>query len=347
MARFAELRQLTHVRLLLFLREPEAVFWVFIFPVVLALVLGLAFKGRGQDPSAVGVVEGTLPAAWIASLDEAEGVRLVRFADRDEAARKLRAGAVSALLTLRDDGSLQVRFDPTRPEGETARLRVEELVQRAEGRADPVNVLHEPVTETGARYIDFLLPGLLGMNLMSTGMWGTGFSLVDWRQKKLLKLFMATPMRRPNFLISQMLSRLLFLVAEVGVICAFGVFALGVPMRGDLFSFSLLCVLGAVCFSGLGLLVASRATTLEGVSGWMNFVMMPMWLLSGVFFSYERYPEFLLPYLRLLPLTALNDALRAVMLEGAGIWDLTSPTLVLVVSTLLTFAVALRIFRWR
>lgn len=347
MARFSELRQLTHVRLVLFLREPEAVFWVFIFPVVLALVLGLAFKGRGQEASAVGIVEGTVPAEWIAALESSDAMQLLRFVDLEEAARKMRSGAVSAIVARHADGSLQVRFDPTRPEGETARLRAEDLLQRAAGRIDPVTVLREPITETGARYIDFLLPGLLGMNLMGTGMWGTGFALVDWRQKKLLKLFMATPMRRPNFLLSQVFSRMAFLVAEVGVICAFGVFALGVPLRGDLVSFSLFCVLGAMCFSGVGLLVASRATTLEGVSGLMNFVMMPMWLLSGVFFSYERYPEVLLPFIRLLPLTALNDGLRAVMLEGSSAWELRGPVLVLVVSTLLAFGVALRIFRWR
>lgn len=347
MARFDELRQLTHIRLVLFLREPEAVFWVFIFPVVLALVLGLAFKGRGQDASPVGYVAGSVPQAWVDALEASDAVEVFRFEDSTEAGRKLRSGAVAALVARADDGSLKLRFDPARPEGEAARLRTEDLLQRAEGRTDPVSVLREPVTETGARYIDFLLPGLLGMNLMGTGMWGTGFALVDWRQKKLLKLFMATPMRRPNFLVSQMISRLAFLVAEVGVICAFGVFALGVPMRGDLFSFALLCVLGALCFSGIGLLVASRATTLEGVSGLMNFVMMPMWLLSGVFFSYERYPEFLLPAIRLLPLTALNDALRGVMLEGSGLWQLTGPTAVLLVSTFLAFGVALRIFRWR
>lgn len=347
MPRLEELRQLTYVRLVLFLREPEAVFWVFVFPVVLALVLGLAFKGRGQEPSPVGVVEGSVPSQWVDALVGSENVDLQRFADPEEATRKLRSGAIAALLAQESDGTLRVRFDPARPEGETARLRIEDAVQRTEGRRDVVSVLREPVTETGARYIDFLLPGLLGMNLMGTGMWGTGFALVDWRQKKLLKLFMATPMRRPNFLLAQMFSRLLFLVAEVGVILAFGIWVLGVPMRGDLGSFMAVCVLGALCFSGIGLLVASRATTLEGVSGIMNFVMMPMWLLSGVFFSYERYPEFLWPLIRLLPLTALNDALRALMLEGTGLWTSREPVLVLAVTTVLAFAIAVRVFRWR
>lgn len=346
MPRPGELAQLSWVRLLLFVREPEAVFWVFVFPVVLALVLGLAFQGQGEEPSPVGVVAGTVPVEWLRTLEAAPSVDLVLFEDAEEAAGRLRSGAVALLLAERD-GGLLLRFDPARAEAETARLRTEDLLQRAQGRLDPLTVARDPVVETGSRYIDFLLPGLLGMNLMGTGMWGTGFAIVDWRQKKLLKLFMATPMRRSSFLLSQMISRLAFLVAEVGVIVAFGVFVLDVPLRGDLFSFSVLCLLGALSFSGLGLLVASRATTIEGVSGLMNFVMMPMWLLSGVFFSYERFPAFLHPAIELLPLTALNDALRAVMLEGASIAPLLGPTLVLALTTVLSVVVALRVFRWR
>jgi ABC-type multidrug transport system permease subunit len=203
------------------------------------------------------------------------------------------------------------------------------------------------VTETGARYIDFLLPGLLGLNLMGTGIWGIGFALVDMRQKRLLKLFTVTPMRRTNFLLAQMLSRLVFLVAEVAVIVLFGTLVLDVPFLGSLLPFSALCLLGAGCFSGIGLLLASRVQTIEGVSGLMNLVMMPMWLLSGVFFSYERYPEIFHPAIRVLPLTALNDGLRAVMLEGEGWRAIASGAIILAILTAISFVVALRIFRWR
>lgn len=344
MADRSELRELTRVRLLLFLREPEAVFWVFVFPVVLALVLAFAFRGSEVAPSAVGVLGGAVDPTRLVALNEADFLEVTVFTDADEAARKLRSGGIVALLT---DDAPTIRLDPARAESETARLRLENVLQAAAGRTDVLEVAVDPVRETGSRYIDFLLPGLLGMNLMGTGMWGTGFAIVDWRQKKLLKLFTVTPMRRANFLGSQVLSRLAFLVLEVLVIVVFGVLALGVPFRGDLFGFASICLLGAACFSGIGLLVASRASTIEGVSGLMNFVMMPMWLLSGVFFTYERFPDFLHPMIRILPLTALNDALRANMLEGVPAAALVQPALVLAVTTVLTFVIALRIFKWK
>lgn len=344
MADANELRELTRVRLLLFLREPEAMFWVFVFPIVLALVLAFAFRAQEVQPSAVGVLWGAVEQHELEALHAADDLVVSVFTDRVEAARKLRSGAIVVLIV---DDTPTLRLDPARTESETARLRVENVLQQAAGRVDVATIGVEEVRENGSRYIDFLLPGLLGMNLMGTGMWGTGFAIVDWRQKKLLKLFTVTPMRRSNFLASQILSRLAFLVLEVVAITAFGVWVLDVPMRGGLDAFMLICLLGGAAFSGLGLLVASRATTIEGVSGLMNFVMMPMWLLSGVFFTYERFPEFLHPVIRVLPLTALNDALRANMLEGAQMSAMAWPALVLAATTVLSFGVALRVFRWK
>jgi ABC-2 type transport system permease protein len=341
----SELRQLTWTRILLFVREPEAMFWVFLFPIVLALVLSIAFKNKGVDTVHVGAVTGDVSERWAAALEKADDIDLLRYETRDLAERKLRSGAVAALVA--GDERLTIRYDPTRPEGETARLRINDAVQKEAGRVDLVPVVTEVVTEHGSRYIDFLIPGLLGMNLMGTGIWGTGFAIVDMRQKKLLKRLLVTPMKRTNFLFAQMLSRFLFLVFEVAVITLFGVLALGVPFRGSLFAFAVVCTLGALCFAGIGLLVASRSQTVEGVSGLMNFVMLPMWLLSGVFFSYENFPAMFHPLIRLLPLTALNDGLRGIMLEGQGLTALPLESVVLLAWTALAFFVSLRFFRWQ
>jgi len=339
------LRELTRVRFVLFTREPEAVFWVFLFPVVLALVLSFAFKQRGVETVRVGVVTGETEERWVSALQGGESIKVVPFAAREEAERKLRSGGLAALVTGGEP--VQVRCDPTRPEGETARLRIQNALERSAGRTDPVPVMTDVLKDHGSRYIDFLIPGLLGMNLMGTGIWGIGFSTVDWRQRKLLKRFLVTPMRKSHFLLAQVFSRLGFLILEVVVIVAFGVFVLGVPFRGSLAAFALICLIGTFCFSGLGLLIASRPRTLEGVSGIMNFVMMPMWLFSGVFFSYENFPEIFHPAIRLLPLTALNDGLRGLMLEGTAGPHLLVQSLVLVFWGAVSFFVALRIFRWQ
>jgi len=293
----------------------------------------------------VGVVSGETEERWVTALKGGESIKVVPFVTRNEAERKLRSGALAALVTGGEP--VNVRCDPTRPEGETARLRIQDAIQHAGGRTDPVPVVTEVLKDHGSRYIDFLIPGLLGMNLMGTGIWGTGFSIVDWRQRKLLKRFLVTPMRKSQYLLSQVLSRIGFLILEVVVIVAFGVFVLGVPFRGSLAAFALICLIGTFCFSGLGLLIAARPRTIEGVSGVMNFVMMPMWLFSGVFFSYENFPEIFHPAIRLLPLTALNDGLRGLMLEGTAGPHLVVQSLVLAFWGAVSFFVALRIFRWQ
>ncbi len=220
-------------------------------------------------------------------------------------------------------------------------------MQRAAGRTDVRATAVREMRETGSRYIDFLVPGLIGMNLMGTGMWGIGFSIVNARSRNLLKRLVATPMQRSHYLLGQLIGRMVFLVLEVGVILAFARLVFDVPIRGSLAAVAAVTLLGAGTFAGLGLLVASRARTIEGVSGLMNLVMLPMWILSGTFFSTSRFPATMQPWIQALPLTAVNDALRAVMLDGAGLSSLAAPLAVTAAWGGLAFAAALRLFRWR
>jgi ABC-type multidrug transport system permease subunit len=343
-----ELFELTRVRVLLFLREPEAIFWVFVFPLVLAAVLGFAFRSGGVKPVRLGLVEDGASAELARALAADEHLELVRFEERAQAQKKLERAALDALLEPpgTPGGRPRLVFDPARTEGETARVRVLHALEQPRGAGEAAALELVPVSETGARYVDFLFPGMLGMNLMGTGMWGIGFAIADVRRRKFLKRLLVTPMRRSSFFLSFLCSRLVFLGLEVGVLGAFGVWVLGVPFRGGLASFALVCLLGAFAFAGIGILTASRARTIEAVSGLMNLVMMPMWLGSGVFFSYERFPAAVQPLLRLLPLTALNDALRSLWLDGEPLSACALPLLLLAGWGVLAFAIALRIFRW-
>ncbi len=336
---------LTRARVLEFIREPEAVFWVFAFPVIMALVLGFAFRDHAPEKLPVGITgqarSGPLGQAPLRS----ETLKTVPFATLEEGLQALRTGKIALLVENRDP--LVYHFDPTRPDARLARLEVDEAIQRAAGRKDVVQFREEPMHEKGSRYIDFLLPGILGLNLMGTGIWGIGFGIVNARLKKTLKLLTATPMRKSEYLLAQILSRFVFLVLETAVILLFGVLAFEVPIRGSLALLLATALLGSLSFAGLGLLVAARAQTLEAASGLMNFVMVPMWLLSGVFFSTERFPNSVQPLIRALPLTALNDALRAVMLEGKGLLPIAGQLAVLLAWALVAFGIALKIFRWQ
>ncbi|HUP48638.1 MAG TPA: ABC transporter permease [Thermoanaerobaculia bacterium] len=336
--------ELTVVRLKEFLRETEAIFWVFGFPLLLTLALGFAFRERAPERIPVGVVEGPAAAARLSALASSPALQ-PRIYSAAEGRDELRRGRIS--LLVEGDAVPVYRFDPARPEARTARLEADDALQAAAGRKSVFTPGEERAEEQGSRYIDFLVPGLLGMNLMGTGMWGMGFTIVNARMKKLLKRLIATPMRKADYLVSHFFSRVIFLVLEVAAVVAFAWFAFDVKVYGSWLLFSLICFLGGTAFAGLGVLVASRARTLEAVSGLMNVVMVPMWICSGVFFSYERFPDAALPYIRALPLTALNDALRAVMNDGLGIGAVAPELAILAAWTVATYAIGLKIFRWQ
>lgn len=339
--------QLTRVRYREFFREPEAVFWVFIFPVLLAAGLGIAFRNRAPEQTSVAVVASdTVASKMVDALRRTDGVSVSHLSD-SAAGEALRTGEVAVVLVPSPDGGVEYRYDDTRPESRIARLVVDDALQRAAGRRDPVPLRERLIHERGSRYIDFLVPGLLGMNLMGSGIWGVGFAIVDARKKRLLKRLIATPMSRPQYLASFVLSRLTLLVIEVGLLLGFGALVFGVPLRGSLLVLAAICVVSSLAFTSLGLLVSSRVQTMEGASGLMNLVMLPMWIFSGVFFSASRFPESLQPFIQALPLTAVVDALRANILRGAG-WEAVAPDIVITLAWLAgSFVLAVRMFRWR
>jgi ABC-2 type transport system permease protein len=343
--RRSPLAALTHARVVEFLREPEAVFWVFAFPILMAVVLGLAFRDRPPELLPVGVAAGPTASGLEAALSRAGRLRPRVYPTVEAGLEDLRTGRIAVLVE--EPGTLVYHFDPTRPDARLARLEADEAIQRSRGRRDPSPPRDAAVKEKGSRYIDFLLPGILGLNLMGTGVWGIGFAIVNARLKKTLKLMVATPMRRSDYMLSHILSRFVFLILEVVIILAFGIAAFGVPIRGSLVLLSGVCVIGALSFAGLGLLTGARARTLEAANGLMNLVIVPMWLLSGVFFSSERFPAAVQPLIRALPLTAVNNALRAVMLEGRGLAAIAGELLVVAAWGIGSFAAALKIFRWQ
>jgi ABC-type multidrug transport system permease subunit len=251
-----------------------------------------------------------------------------------------------ALVVAWDDSGLHYRYDPARPESVLARTQVDDALQTASGRNSPLKTEATQSSEPGARYIDFLVPGLLGMNLMNSGMWGIGFAVVEMRQRKLLKRLVASPMRRTDFLLAMGSSRLVLMLIEVALLLGFGALVFHMRVEGSLLAILLVGALGAVSFGGIGLLTASRAQKIETVSGLINLVMMPMWIFSGVFFSYERFPQIVQPAIKALPLTALNDALRAIILQGATFGSQASRIIILAIWGGVSFLLALRWFRW-
>lgn len=339
----AALGQLTLARIREFLREPEAVFWVFGFPVIMTIALGIAFRTRTDEPSIV-AVERAAGADAVREALAAAGGFVLREVPANGVERALRDGVVQVVIV--PGARPTYRFDPARPESRAARLAVDRVLQRAAGRADVFEARDDAVRAVGSRYIDWLVPGLLGMNIMGTGMWSTSFAIVTARTRKLLKRFAATPMPRSAYLMALVGSRLAFLLAEGVVLVGFAWLAFDVEVHGTIAALTVVSLLGALTFGGLALLVASRARTVEGVSGLMNLVMLPMWVFSGVFFAASNFPEAMQPFVQVLPLTALNDALRGVMNDGESLAGVGHELALLAAWGGMSFVAALRLFRW-
>ena len=352
--RWSGYRHLLWARILELKREPEVVFWVFIFPLLLAAGLGIAFRNKPADVTSVVVIAGDGAQKTLAMLqgsaDRSSSAKnstiRATVLDRDAALNAFHVGKYDLAIDANSDGSYTYYYDPARPESVLSRAEIDAALQSAAGRKDALTTSAQSSSEPGSRYIDFLIPGLLGMNLMNSGMWGVGFALVEMRQRKLLKRFVATPMRRSDFLLALTSSRLVLMVIEVGLLLGFGVLVFHMRVQGSILSVMFLGMLGAVTFGGVGLLTACRAQKIESVSGLINLVMMPMWIFSGVFFSYDKFPAMAHPFIKALPLTALNDALRATIIEGASLSSQSGRLLVLAVWGGVSFVLALRWFRW-
>jgi ABC-2 type transport system permease protein len=336
--------ELTLMRLREFYREPEAIFWAFVFPLVLTLALAAAFPSAADRPVIVGLVDGAREPAIQRALEAATGFRVVPLAPANEL-RALRDGTVHIVVVAGTPPTY--RYDPSQDESHRARLAVDEALKRGDGRRDPWKAAEERVTVPGSRYVDWLIPGLIGMGIMTNGLWVVAFPIVNARLRRLLKRLMASPMKRWEYMLAQMLGRLIFLAPEASLPLAFGSLALGMPIAGSYAAITVVVLVGALAFAALGLLLASRARTIEAVSGLVNAFQLPMWLLSGVFFSSANFPDVLQPVIHALPLTALNDALRAVVLDGASVGAVSRELALVGVWGGVSFVLALRLFRWR
>jgi ABC-type multidrug transport system permease subunit len=326
-------------------REPGVLFWAFGFPVLLSLALGIAFRARGPEPTVVGALPGISDDLKQILV---EGKIQVKPLDAASAEAELRAGRVNLLLAPPQAPGQPIvyRFDPSRVEARQARATVNQIFQRAAGQIEPRLVRDEEVHEPGSRYIDFLIPGLLAMNLMSGSMWGVAWVIVHMRVRKLLKRLLAAPMRRRDLMFSIGLARLVIIPMEVAFIVAFARLFFSVQVAGSYLALLTMAFAGSACFAAIAILVASRAQNTETVSGLMNLVMLPMFIASGVFFAASNFPDSIQPVIRLLPLTAMCDGMRAVMIDGAGFGGILWPLAVLALWGVPSFLLGLRYFRW-
>ncbi len=338
--RLRALLLLTKAHMLEFFREPGILFWAFGFPILLSWALGMAFLSPHTAKTTL-IVKSSDSVAMRIVLPDSASIALVVL-EGDEALRALRRGEATGIVSLGSDG-IHLQVDTTSQEGTLARLLVERAAAR--GLLETVRV-RKPPARAGT-YADFLLPGMLGLGLMNGCIWGIGFALMDLRLRKLLRLFASTPLSRLDILLSVVLARGMILPLENSCLWGFGALLFGVTMHGNWIWFIACALAGCVAFAGLGILGASRVGHMQAAYGIVNALTIPMTILSGVFFSWTRFPHWLQPVVKFLPLTLVCDSLRAVSSEGAGLVQIAPKLLALLAWGFLTGSVGLKLFRWR
>jgi ABC-2 type transport system permease protein len=342
----SSLVQLVLARWRNFYRVPENLFWMFLFPVIMALVLGMAFREGHPEPVRIAVVRGAGSDAIYAAFSQSKDANAV-LVDEAEALTQLRSAAVDLVIQPAAPGQpRRYRFDPGREQGRLARIVADDLVQRSQGRVDPTRVHDETVRAVGERYIDFAIPGLLGLSIMTFGL-GIPLAIAEMRSRQLLKRLAVSPMPRTHFLLSLVIQRSLLLLVQLPMLLVVVWLMFGVRNRGSYFLLYACCLLGTAVFTSIGTLAAARVRSLHTARGVTDLIRLPMMIACGVFFSIDRLPMVVRPLVRLLPLSALIESLRAVMNHGAGVSSITQPLTIVTAWGLVSLTATVAFFRWQ
>ncbi|MEI7500988.1 MAG: ABC transporter permease [Bacteroidota bacterium] len=359
------------------IREPGVLFWGIVFPILMSLGLGIAFTNTKDVVTNIAVIGRTHITGGVS--DSASVIR--EFLQLHKAGSEVKAnGQYSRTFILHDDkmgnstfifranewkeamvllkrgninlvldeknGVVQYHFDPNNPDAQLAFLKLSKLFR------SPGNLENEaggevlPLTVTGTRYIDFLIPGLIAMGVMMSCMWGVSYAIIERRSKKLLRRMVATPMKHSNFLIALITVRVLMNFVEGGLLFLFAFLAFGISIQGSIPAMLILFITGNFAFAGISVFISSNTAKTEIGNGLINAVSMPMMVLSGIFFSYHNFPGWSIPVIQKFPLTLMADGLRSIFIEGAGFSEVSMPILILSVTGLIFFVAGMKIFRW-
>jgi len=332
-----------------FRREPSAFFWVMFMPILWMVVLGFAFSKPRPESYGVGWLSPETPSTLSESthkaLTENRQIHLWE-APLGELETRIKRGEISMILQFDAQSKATYRLDQNNPEAVRARNFVNDVVQNQGGRTDPVPQSSENIQAEGGRYVDFLIPGLLGLSIMTTSLFGVGMTIVSNRKENLLKRYLATPMRAYEYIVSHMFGRLIILTADFSAVMIAGYLIFHFRLYGNFLHYVLFAILGAAAFTAVALLCAARTRSVPMISGLTNLISLPMMMLSGVFFSKNNFPDWLREGTAYLPLTALNDGLRKIALEGLPIQALGPEITVLGLYTVIASVIAQRLFKW-
>jgi ABC-2 type transport system permease protein len=361
--------QLIGIRFKEFLREPGVIFWSLVFPIAMAWVLGVAFSKKGELVQTIAIVRNdSLPNEQFQDfltkseplidsvkgdttgyrkeiVNEKLGKSIYRFIPTswDSAILMVKRGQ-TAVMIIETKDSLHYYFDPKSPEAKLSYIMLSSAINHEEFVYETASI--KPLITVGTRYIDYLVPGLIAIGIMNSILWGISYTLIEMRSRKLLRRMVATPMKKSHLLISHFASRLSLTIIEALILITFSWFYFRLSVQGSILALVMMFLAGNICFAGIAVLISSRTSSSNIGNGLINFVSMPMTIVSGIFFSYHNFPDFVVPIIQKLPLTILTDSIRGIFIEGTGVKEILPEFIVLSTIGLLFSYIGLRIFKW-
>jgi len=360
-----QLYQLTLTQFLETVREPEVLFWGIVFPVLLAIGLGLAFTQTPETKYRIAIVEsrptpldsllsvhgkeemelGQSVVEWLITDPTLGDTRFVFTRTQwDEAIVALKRGSADLIVTD-SISEIQYHFDPHNSQAQLAYIKLSGLLKESSLTTDQEqNIV--PLTLKGVRYIDFLIPGLIGLGILNSLCWGISYAVIERRSQKLLRRMVATPMKKSNYLIAMILVRIVMNCVESGVLFFFAWLFFGIHIQGNLGALAVLFISGNIAFAGMAVLMGCRTSKIEVGNGLINAATMPMMILSGIFFSYQNFPSWSIGFIKFLPLTLFTDGLRSIFNEGGGWLEITTPSLLLATLGFGCFVAGVKWFKW-
>jgi ABC-2 type transport system permease protein len=346
-----------------FIREPMTLFWTMAFPILFILIFGLVFSDPDSPSYEIGLAVNDEGPAGEALAEAFRSVPVFEITEgeRDDLIEQLKNGDLRTVVVIPDGLSEAVQAGDTAqvetiydPSNTTSAQIVLAIIRQIVDSVDrgiqnaPVQLEVEatPITAEDAGFIDFFLPGILGMSLMQTGLFGTAPVLVAMREQQILRRLGATPLPRSILLASQVMMRLTIGFAQMAVIIGIGILGFGMNIEQSPLLLIGFVVLGALAFVAMGYMIAGLAKTQDAVNGISSLLNFPMMFLSGIFFPIEVMPEWLRPVVSIIPLTYLGDALRQIIVGAPPAYPLLLDAGVLVGCMVVCGLMALRFFRW-
>ena len=360
------------------IREPGVLFWGIAFPILMSLGLGIAFTKKPDIVRNVAVIASSQSVSQMSDSSDKIISFLQNHAEKTETSGSaaetykiiipdaklgnttflfqmttwqnamdlLKRGNLGIILDEKN-GQMQYHFDPMNPDAQLTYLKLTELFGekgRQSNLLKETNV--EPLTVSGTRYIDFLVPGLIAMGIMMSCMWGLSYGIIDKRSKKLLRRMVATPMRKSYFLIALITVRVGMNFVESSLLFLFAALVFNITIQGNIAALIIIFLAGNIAFAGIAIFISSHTGNTEIGNGLINVVVLPMMVLSGIFFSYHNFPDWSIPFIKLIPLTMLADGIRSIFIEGAGFAQNTVPTIILLAIGVFFFSTGLKLFKW-